>query len=181
VQITDQQFIDAMRTTCDANPTRQAPGAYMSNGHAYCVIGKALASIEESLCPKTNALLADALLLGLGCSSRVARAGMLAQYLNDQGQHWETVGKAFTWALEHIKTDMPTYVMVTLYRNAGLMPYVQPTYAYVTPASMYSKGGMITTNLFPEVSMTTDLFNPCASMKYSVANPLMQKDHALTA
>lgn len=179
MQITDQQFIDALHKVCDDSPNKQAPGAYFNNGEAYCVVGKALASIEESLCPRNNTLLADRLLTHYGCSSKVATAGMLAQYVNDQGEVWSEVKAAFDWALEFAPVGVPTYELVVRYRMSK-----DP--GMYGPMKTYASGGYISATVASPVSLVGCNCGACSLFNGSKATTtfpavLAQKDHALTA
>jgi hypothetical protein len=102
MQITDQQFIDAMHKAVEiAGCNNSAPGRYRDvSGAPSCVIGFALAQINRSLVPWDNTNLAKALLLAYGCSDQVAVAGHYAQAANDLGCLWGVVVAIFDEALE---------------------------------------------------------------------------------
>jgi hypothetical protein len=101
-QITDEQFAAAMeRAVKDKGQWHQAPGSYRmsTTGEAYCIVGYALSTLGEGLCPIDNSKNADVVLKALGCSERMAMAAFAAQYSNDRGQHWGQVLAAFRAAL----------------------------------------------------------------------------------
>lgn len=102
MQITDQQFIEAMHNAVKiAGCDNTAPGRYRDmTGAPSCVIGFALAQINMSLVPWDNSNLAKELLLAYGCSEQVANAGHYAQAANDLGCLWEDVVAVFDRALE---------------------------------------------------------------------------------
>lgn len=99
---TDEEFIRAMRRVVkEQGEDHIAPGAYWSADGAYCIIGKALYSIDSALCPRNNQMLAEELLMHVGCSPRVAMAAHVAQFANDAGMQWGDVLAVFRWGLEN--------------------------------------------------------------------------------
>jgi hypothetical protein len=109
MQITDQQFIDAMELAVqEKGGGHIAPGSYWSpdpfgnsGGEAFCIVGYALFKIDEKLCPRDNKHMADTLLAAYGCSRPVAWAGYAAQHANDNRIPWHEVLKTFKWGLAH--------------------------------------------------------------------------------
>lgn len=101
MQITDQQFIDAMYKAVERGGcNRVAPGRYRDNdGAPSCIVGMALAQIDLDLVPWNNSNLAYGLLREHGCSERVALAAHWAQYANDASLGWGDVKTVFNDAL----------------------------------------------------------------------------------
>jgi hypothetical protein len=120
VQITDQQFIDAMsQAVKDKGPSHSAPGSYWnaSKGEAYCIVGYALSLIDKSLCPTNNSHMANTLLPMLGCSRRVGDAAYAAQGLNDRNVGWEQVHDAFLYGMQVWREDMPLPVLFNMVQD----------------------------------------------------------------
>jgi hypothetical protein len=107
--ITDEQFIDALHAVTTATPNACAPGSYRMNGAPFCVVGKALAHIDDALCPDNNEYLAYMLLTKRGCSPEVAAAGEVAQGLNDRGLPWQLVRHGFDRALTLVSQGLNRY------------------------------------------------------------------------
>lgn len=107
MQITDQQFIDAMSLAVkEKGGHNTAPGAYWSPVQgAYCIVGYALWKIDQGLCPKTNQHMAHTLLTQLGCSKRVAESAYAAQYANDMSESWAVCLEVFEYALKAWRPD----------------------------------------------------------------------------
>lgn len=165
MQITDQQFITALHAATEAHPYNTAPGTYYRDGEAYCVVGKALALISKDLCPRDNAVLAEPLLLGLGCSPRVATAAAVAQYYNDQGSCWIEVREAFDFVLENYAgVAIPTYEWIARHRASLGMPRMMTQFS----------GGYTTSGNIKAATVTCTFTLVPKPVEY-------QKDHALTA
>jgi len=105
MQITDQQFIDAMeQSIAQKGPGHKAEATYTLCGEAECIIGYALNVIGKEFLPTSNSMLAEPMLLSLGASHKVAAAAHAAQYLNDSGFRWGAV----LWGFKHaIATHVP--------------------------------------------------------------------------
>lgn len=102
MNITDEQFIGAMELAVqERGGEHVAPGNYMMNGQAYCIVGYALSKIHQSLCPTTNHAMANDLLPSLGCSEKVAWSAFAAQHANDQGWAWAKCMQVFQWGLHN--------------------------------------------------------------------------------
>jgi hypothetical protein len=160
-------------------PQHSAPGAYRCNGQSFCIVGVALEQIDCSLVPENNHLLAFDLLSMFGCSDKVAAAGFVAQYLNDQNLEWSKVLEGFNLALEMFKPedghdkarDLTMRVQMKMRREVMLSRMQMDMSGYATggyigaPTVSNWIGGKITVNQITSTAFAT----------------LYQKDHALVA
>jgi hypothetical protein len=175
-QITDRQFIDAMELAVkEKGGHTMAPGAYRVHGAAFCIVGYALARIDERLCPRDNQQMADQLLPQLGCSQRVAMAAFAAQHANDMARTWDECLAVFRYGLEiwHEGVDLGAFMNRALMgsRQAQVMESL-----HKPVISAYAKGGYIDLN---EVEFCFTWGGTVAAVH---AGPvLIKKDHALTA
>jgi hypothetical protein len=196
MQITDQQFISAMELAVkEKGGHNVAPGTYWSPTQgAYCIVGYALWKIKEDLCPKTNALLANDLLVKMGCSQRVAESAYAAQHANDMHMSWDECLDVFRFALEIWKPgqDLIGFIHRAVYTTRGRRVRMsEPAF----PGTLYANGGII--HKVPDdvvmqsfngacVAMTTSLsdlsmaFDKFASLT-GTAKVATKKEHALVA
>jgi hypothetical protein len=152
MRITDQQFIQAVRdSVAEKGGDHRADATYYSPfvGGAACIVGYALAKIDQRLCPTSNQHMANVLLPQMGVSRRVAIAAYAAQHLNDSGFKWKYVLSGFEWGLANLRDGVSEAVAITEVRrladkergldlakvggisNGGIMP------------SLHIEGGMI--------------------------------------
>lgn len=113
MQITDQQFIDAMHKAVEVGGCKNsAPGRYRdSTGAPSCVVGMALAQISMDLVPWNNKHLAKPLLMMRGCSFEVAEAAHYAQCANDMGLFWGDVIEVFDKSLSLLRRGLDKMVI----------------------------------------------------------------------
>jgi uncharacterized protein YukE len=193
-QITDEQFAAAMeRAVKDKGQWHQAPGSYRTSttGEAYCIVGYALSTLGEGLCPIDNSKNADVVLKALGCSERMAMAAFAAQYSNDRGQHWGQVLAAFRAALRFWHPGIDTLYLI---RRAEMQAQREWTHQAATNFVEQVKTVEMQMQTFSEAlaKAQEQISKVCFELKGDSVSPeafeimtgqpvLVKKDHALTA
>jgi hypothetical protein len=208
MQITDQQFIDAMELAVqEKGGSHIAPGSYWSpdpfgrtGGEAFCIVGYALYKIDEKLCPRNNSHMADVLLSAYGCSRPVAWAGYAAQHANDSRLPWRDVLKTFKWGLAHASKyeDIGAFMSDAMYyahkehalamskvpaygvEKGVIKTFSGVTFDFLDSDITASFAGL--TKAFNEVSITMSGGIPSGLIKpVTTTGTLTKKAHALVA
>lgn len=186
MKITDEQFIAAMEQAVqEKGGTHQSIPAYSIYGVPECIIGYALSVIDSRLCPADNEETAYGLLKRLGCSHRVAVAGMVAQMLNDRRLAWKYVLSGFHWAMtQECRVAADLYIeaftrAMTEWGKDRLISGVKPYPVSLT--TTFANGGYTTPGLTLAPAWFTGGIPSSTITATTLGVTLNKKDHALTA